>query len=522
MLIGSPRRRASPKRGALAMGGIEGPHKMRSYAEKKGRRRAGWRGALGALFLVSSPALAGPPYRTDDPEPVDYQHFEFFTFSTGTRISRDTSGDTPAIEFDYGIVPNGRVAIIAPMAFDRAAGEPFNWGYGDTDIEFKYRPVEQDKNGWRPSVGVVPSVEIRSGDVHRGLGNGVTRVFLPMWLQKDFGDWTTYGGGGYWINHGPGNKNFWYGGWVLQRKITDKLAIGAELFHQTADKIDKKDQTGFNVAAIYDFTDHYHLLFSMGRGIRHAKETNEFSWYIGLLVTDAVEKPSGQNPPEVSHMTGGAEKTPEKNTSDIFPPAFATGFYIGADLGHAWQRANETDMIGCVGPFLSSYSLKGPIGGPFTGFNWRMGSVVLGVEADVEAAGATGGEGPLLVGMAQRHDVRGSARGRIGIAADRALFYATGGAALANFFPFALGEPFNQARPGWTIGAGIEYAIADDWSARLEYRHSDFGSATYDSANFDGNLYRIHVRDQAVRVGLAYHFNFAEPDRSSRDADTPR
>ena len=467
---------------------------MRADFEKTRLKRIEWRGALMALLLTSSPALAGPPYLTDDPEPVDYQQWEYFTYSTGTRASGGASGDTPAIEYDYGIVPNGRVAIIAPMAFDRALGEPFNWGYGDTQLEFKYRFVQQDKTGWRPSIGVVPSVELHSGDVHRGLGNGVTRVFLPIWLQKDFGDWTTYGGGGYWINPGFSNKNFWFVGWVLQRKITDKLAIGAELFHQTAEKVGKKDGTGFNVAAIYDFTEHYHLLFSIGRGIRHARETNELSWYFGLLVT------------------GGGAKPPQEPAPEFSPTAFDwTGFYVGADLGHVWQRAMESDTIDDVGPFHSSYLLKGPIGGPFTGFNWQLSPAVLGVESDVEVASVSGGEQPFLVGMAQRHDVRGSARGRLGVAVDRALLYATGGVALANFFPFALGKSFNQARPGWTVGGGVEYVIADNWSSRIEYRHSDFGSATYKSSNFDGSSYRIRVRDDAVRVGVAYHFDFAAP-----------
>lgn len=303
----------------------------------------GTRAALLALVLASSPALAGPPYLTDDPEPVDYKHWEYFTYSTGARAMGGASGDTPAIEYDYGIIPNGRVAIIAPMAFNRAAGEPFSWGYGDTQLELKYRFLQQDKSRWTPSIGVVPSVELHSGDARRGLGNGVTRVFLPIWLHKDFGDWTTYGGGGYWINPGFGNKNFWFVGWVLQRKITDKLAIGAELFHQTAEKVGKKDGTGFNVAAIYDFTENYHLLFSIGRGIRHARETNEPSWYLGLLAT------------------GGGAESPRRPARESSPTAFDwTGFYLGADLGHVGQRALESDMIGDVGPFYSSYLLKGP------------------------------------------------------------------------------------------------------------------------------------------------------------------
>ena len=59
-------------------------------------------------------------------------------------------------------------------------------------------------------------------------------AFIPIWLQKDFGDWTTYGGGGYWINPGPGNRNYWFAGWLLQRQVTKQLALGAEVFHQTA------------------------------------------------------------------------------------------------------------------------------------------------------------------------------------------------------------------------------------------------------------------------------------------------
>jgi hypothetical protein len=102
---------------------------------------------------------------------------------------------------------------------------------------------------------------------------------------KDFGDWTTFGGGGYWINPGPGNKNHWFVGWVLERKFTDKLTLGAELFHQTPDEIDGMQSTGFNIGGTYDFTDRYHFVFSFGRGLQHAKATNEFSWYIGLELT---------------------------------------------------------------------------------------------------------------------------------------------------------------------------------------------------------------------------------------------
>ncbi len=64
-----------------------------------------------------------------------------------------------------------------------------------------------------------------------------------------------------------------------------------ELFHQAPDKIGGMQSTGFNAGGNYDFTDRYHFLFLLGKGLQHAKETNEFSWYIGLEVTGGEEPP---------------------------------------------------------------------------------------------------------------------------------------------------------------------------------------------------------------------------------------
>ena len=111
-------------------------------------------------------------------------------------------------------------------------------------------------------------------------------------MQKDFGKWTTYGGGGYWFNPGPGNKGYWFTGWLLQRRVADDLLLGGEVFHQTASTtggpgsvgypLGSRDSTGFNLAGVYDFSEQYHLLFSAGRGLQNASTTNEFSYYLGL------------------------------------------------------------------------------------------------------------------------------------------------------------------------------------------------------------------------------------------------
>src|ERR1700722_2373299 len=73
--------------------------------------RAAW-----ALLLFSTAALAGPPFQTDDPEPIDYGHYEFYTFasSDGTGVETDTAG--PALEFNWGALPNVHLHIIVPAA----------------------------------------------------------------------------------------------------------------------------------------------------------------------------------------------------------------------------------------------------------------------------------------------------------------------------------------------------------------------------------------------------------------------
>ena len=89
-----------------------------------------------------------------------------------------------------------------PVSFDSPTGGPSQFGYGDTELGFKYRFIDEDKNGSRPMVGVFPFLELPTGDEKRALGAGYVRAYFPLWVQKSFGDWTTYGGGGYWINHG--------------------------------------------------------------------------------------------------------------------------------------------------------------------------------------------------------------------------------------------------------------------------------------------------------------------------------
>jgi hypothetical protein len=240
-----------------------------------------------ATFLFSSTILsyAGPPFITDDPEPVDLGHWEVYGFSAGTHVRDDIGGTLGGIEVNYGAAPNLQLHAIVPLSFDSPKVGPTVAGLGDIELGAKYRFITPGDNDWWPQIGTFPLIELSSGDASRGLGAGYTREYVPIWLQKDFGKWTTYGGVGYWINPGAGNRNYWFAGWLLQNQVTDDLALGGEIFHQTPDMVDGNDITGFNAGGIYDFTKNYHLLFSAGRGLQNPAFTNQFSYYLAIQWT---------------------------------------------------------------------------------------------------------------------------------------------------------------------------------------------------------------------------------------------
>jgi len=220
------------------------------------------------LLLPGHHAYAGPPFLTDDPEPVELHHWELYLASLGNVVSHNLAATMPHVEINYGALENVQLHTIAPLAISHANDGPTDYGYGDTELGFKYRFVQESK--YVPMVGIFPLVEIPTGSAAHGLGNGRVQCFLPVWLQKSFDDdkWTTYGGGGYWFNNAQGAKDHWFFGWTLQRKINDHLTLGGELFHQTSDAQGATDRTGFNLGGIIDVTAHHHLLFSAGRDLQ--------------------------------------------------------------------------------------------------------------------------------------------------------------------------------------------------------------------------------------------------------------
>ena len=231
-----------------------------------------------ALWLVQAPA--GPPFLTDDPEPVEYQHWEFYVASQDFKTSGDGSGTAPHLELNYGVIPNVQLHLIAPLAYDAPSAGGTHFGYGDTELGIKVRLIEETPR--MLEAGIFPLLEVPTGSAKDNLGNGGLQAFLPVWLQKTWGSWSAYGGGGYGINSGEGHENWGFAGAVLQKQVLTNLLVGVELYHQSAREAGGRDDTGFNVGTVIDLTDHHHLLFSAGRSI---DGPTEFQCYVAYQFT---------------------------------------------------------------------------------------------------------------------------------------------------------------------------------------------------------------------------------------------
>ncbi|HEY0224059.1 MAG TPA: outer membrane beta-barrel protein, partial [Pseudolabrys sp.] len=177
-----------------------------------------------------------------------------------------------------------------------------------------------------------------------------------------------------------------------------------------------------------------------------------------------------------------------------------TGLYAGAHFGGALgkTRAHESDTevepgAGNWNAFGDTFDGKtsGVVGGMQAGYNWQWSSIVTGVEADLGYLGFKGQGSSSLASDTLVSGTGGAyatVRGRLGYAWDRALLYATGGLIVAdlgtsvndNGFPLAtpgiIYTDKTKFQAGWTVGGGVEYALAHGWSVKGEYLHFDLGS----------------------------------------------
>jgi outer membrane immunogenic protein len=203
------------------------------------------------------------------------------------------------------------------------------------------------------------------------------------------------------------------------------------------------------------------------------------------------------------------------------PPAYAlpiynwTGFYIGGHLGGAFS--GSSDFSGLV---LSDSSAR-LLGGVQAGVDWQFAqSWVFGAEGQYSWLGNGGLNAAFPGGFIYNNNQRGlgSITGRFGYTWGPGLVYVKGGYAYSDNretltfggLPIAFALDGNH-RNGYTVGTGVEYMFAPNWSVKGEYMYYDFGSTRFVSPAPLVPFGSFHNDDHTLKLGVNYRFNFASP-----------
>lgn len=222
-------------------------------------------GALvaGACMCVT-PAHAGPPFQTDDPDPVDRGHAEINVIGQWLRTAGDRASSL-AGEVNLGCAPDTQCHVAVPLARDQPDGQPARTGLGDAELGVKWRFFQQEGDGW--SAATYPTVFLPTGDARRGLGNGRAHLLLPLWVQRAAGPWRFDVGAGRLFNRAPGARDSWFTGALAQRAFGERLSVGAEVFRRGAVAVGERASVGMNVGAIVNVAARQVVLLSLGRGL---------------------------------------------------------------------------------------------------------------------------------------------------------------------------------------------------------------------------------------------------------------
>jgi outer membrane immunogenic protein len=200
-----------------------------------------------------------------------------------------------------------------------------------------------------------------------------------------------------------------------------------------------------------------------------------------------------------------------------YSPSYSwAGLYVGAQIGRGWGQTQYSQFphaspAGLVSPM----DLSGATGGAYVGYSFQFGSLVAGIEADAAKSWIRSQSVWVAADQMVRteFDWSASIRGRLGYAIGRVMLYITAGVTIARInFPYTRisdpGGDNEQTRTGWTAGAGLEFALADNLIFRGEYRYTDFGENFYVKPIEDGGVHPSDtpVTVQEVRAGIAYRF----------------
>jgi outer membrane immunogenic protein len=203
---------------------------------------------------------------------------------------------------------------------------------------------------------------------------------------------------------------------------------------------------------------------------------------------------------------GGAADLPRRYDpivpqAPVYMPAYNwSGFYLGVNGGGGFGRSNWTTT--------NNFDVSGGLIGGTAGYNWQTGQVVFGLEGDVDWSGIRGRTNGVVcpLGCQTENTWLATVRGRLGYSFDRFMPYVTGGVAFGDIkatIPAFAGA--TRTETGWTVGAGIEFAIYMNWTAKAEYLYVDLGKfscgiacgAVTNDVTFHSNI---------ARAGVNYRF----------------
>jgi outer membrane immunogenic protein len=179
------------------------------------------------------------------------------------------------------------------------------------------------------------------------------------------------------------------------------------------------------------------------------------------------------------------------------------GAFIGAFAGYGWGTLSD-ELPYFVTDAESEHEGEGWQAGVTAGYNFTVSeALVAGIVADVAWADINGEN--TTDGLEYNTDWTGSIRGRLGIDAGAFLPYVTAGVAFANNTVTDTAGVYSdtQVHTGWTAGAGVEFAVADNVSLDVQYRYSDFGTASYD---LNGTDYDFGLTSHAITAGVNFRF----------------
>jgi outer membrane immunogenic protein len=206
--------------------------------------------------------------------------------------------------------------------------------------------------------------------------------------------------------------------------------------------------------------------------------------HLGLAIAALMAAP-------IAAQAADLGPTPSYKAPAYVAPSYATwtGFYVGINGGYGFGSADTGGV---------SFDPSGFLIGGTVGYNLQTGSWVWGLEGDFAYSAMK--DDSTVAGAEIEIPWFGTARGRIGYAGwGNLLPYITGGAAFAKMDISGPGGSESDTRIGWTVGAGLEYALFSNWSVKVEYLYADLGEFEFAGGNIDFNT---HI----VRGGINYRF----------------